>query len=329
MPPLVSILIPAYNAEPYLAETLRSALAQTWARKEIVVVDDGSKDGTAAVARSFADAGIRFLAQPNAGAAAARNRAFRGCSGDYIQYLDADDLLAPDKIEVQLRRLEEEGPDCVAACRWGRFFGRPETAWFVPEPFWTDLPPVDWLVSCRERVSMMHPGAWLVPRRVVERAGPWDESLSLNDDGEYFCRVVLASHKVCFCADAVSYYRSGLPSSLSGSKSAAAWLSEFRSVERSTAHLLAREDSPRVRRACARQYQNFVYAAYPDVPDLIRQAEQRVAGLGGGSLPCPGGPKFRLVAGLLGWRGTKRLQRMFQRLTTRLRGGRCREPSGT
>src|ERR1700675_2171159 len=90
--PLVSILIPAFNAQEWIGDTLRSALAQTWANKEIIVVDDGSRDQTAAAARKFEADGVRVVTQKNQGAAASRNNAFALCHGDYIQWLDADDL---------------------------------------------------------------------------------------------------------------------------------------------------------------------------------------------------------------------------------------------
>src|SRR5579863_1910517 len=107
MKPRVSILIPAYNAEKWIADTLRSAIAQTWSWKEIIVVDDGSTDGTVEVARRFASKRVAVVSKENRGAAAARNDALRLCQGDYIQWLDADDILAPDKIERQLTALRE------------------------------------------------------------------------------------------------------------------------------------------------------------------------------------------------------------------------------
>src|SRR5713101_6428833 len=100
--PLVSILIPAYNAQSWIGETLQSAISQTWDRKEIIVVDDGSKDDTLAIARQFESCGVRVVTQKNQGAAAARNKAFSLSQGDFIQWLDADDLLASDKITKQL-----------------------------------------------------------------------------------------------------------------------------------------------------------------------------------------------------------------------------------
>ena len=103
--PLVSILIPAHNAQLWIADTIRSALAQTWERKEIIVVDDGSTDQTLTTARQFESDIVRVVTQKNQGAAAARNQAFSLCKGDYIQWLDADDILAPDKIARQMAAL--------------------------------------------------------------------------------------------------------------------------------------------------------------------------------------------------------------------------------
>src|SRR5690242_8593951 len=98
MKPLVSILIPAYNAEKWIGDTLQSALAQTWPNKEIIVVDDGSSDRTLEIARQFATKNVSVLTQQNQGAAATRNKGFQVCQGDYIQWLDADDLLSPNKV---------------------------------------------------------------------------------------------------------------------------------------------------------------------------------------------------------------------------------------
>ena len=126
MPDLVSILIPAFNAERWLGETIRSALDQTWPRKELIVVDDGSSDGTQRVARAFASSGVHVIAQRNAGASAARNRALSLAQGDYIQWLDADDLLAPEKIEQQLRDAEPGATSTtLLSSAFAEFFATP------------------------------------------------------------------------------------------------------------------------------------------------------------------------------------------------------------
>jgi glycosyltransferase involved in cell wall biosynthesis len=312
MKPLVSILIPCYNAEAWLAQTLESALAQSWSSKEIIVVDDGSKDPSLAVAKAFEPRGIKVISQPNRGASAARNLAFREAQGDFIQYLDADDLLAPDKIERQLRLLENGNSDCIAAGEWARFYKSPSEALFTPQPLWADMSPVEWLVCAWEGHWMMHPAAWLVPRQLAEKAGAWNEILSPNpnDDGEYFCRVILASKGVRFCWGAKTFYRSGISGSLSGARSERALNSVFGSLELCISYLLAMENSPRTRHACAVQFQRFIYEVYPDVPDLRKKAEAKVQLLGGSEVKPSGGPLFQLLSQVVGWQQAKRFQKL-------------------
>ena len=129
MAELVSILIPAYNAETWLNVTLRSALAQTWPRTEVIVVDDGSRDRTLEVAKAFERGSVKVVSQPNMGAPAARNAAFQLAQGDYIQWLDADDLLDPDKISAQMRIAHKiSNPRMLLSASFGTFYYRPEKA---------------------------------------------------------------------------------------------------------------------------------------------------------------------------------------------------------
>src|SRR5579872_1960376 len=139
MKPLVSILMPAYNAQNYLVDTLQTAVAQTWPRKEIIIVDDGSKDQTPAIARRFESPTVRLVTQENQGAAAARNKAFSLSQGDYIQWLDADDLLAPDKISKQMEQLDKcPTRKTVLSSAWAKFIYRWNRAQFVPTSLWHD-----------------------------------------------------------------------------------------------------------------------------------------------------------------------------------------------
>jgi len=115
--PLVSIIIPCFNAEKYVGEAIESALAQTYGPVEVVVVDDGSTDGLVGVLESFGDR-IRWESGPNRGACAARNRGLEMASGELIQFLDADDLLHPEKLQRQVTELERSGADLV--CCFGQ-----------------------------------------------------------------------------------------------------------------------------------------------------------------------------------------------------------------
>ncbi|MEO5935993.1 MAG: glycosyltransferase family A protein, partial [Terriglobales bacterium] len=104
--PLVSVIIPTYNSESYIRETLASVFAQTYHNFEVMVVDDGSSDQTAAVVKSYGDR-VTFVAQANQGPAAARNHGIRLAKGELISFLDSDDLWLPDKLEKQVRFMAE------------------------------------------------------------------------------------------------------------------------------------------------------------------------------------------------------------------------------
>ena len=123
--------------------------------------------------------------------------------------------------------------------------------------------------------GMMANFAWLTPRDVIDRAGPWHEGLSQADDGEFFCRVALASSAILFCGTARGYYRTGAAATLSLRRDNAALASAFEAIELSSDRLLARCNSAGARKACATQYQRFIFSAYPKVPDLVRIAECR------------------------------------------------------
>ena len=310
----VTIIIPCYNAASWLSATVESALAQTWPHKEIIIVNDGSTDTSLAIAQSFATRGVRVIDQKNRGAASARNAGLRAASGAFIQFLDADDLLAPGKISAQMERLSTASEGAIASGPWGVFHDQPETATFSPEPVWADFAPLDWLVTAWSGAWMFPPLVWLTPRHVLDEAGPWDETLSLDDDGEYFCRVLLQASAVCFSDRAKSYYRRHAGPRISASRGLRAAQSSFTSNQQKEKLTLAREDSSRVRHALACNWQRFVWEQISDAPALARQALVRSRQLDA-SLPAPQGPRlYSFLAPLLGWRTARRLQLSAQRI---------------
>lgn len=306
-PDLVSVIVPCYNAAPWIAQAIASVRAQTWPHREIIVVNDGSTDASLAAARACAGPDLTVLDQPNGGASSGRNAGLRAARGEFIQFLDADDLLAPDKIESQLRVLNAAAPLALASGEWARFQTDPATAQFRPESNWHDLDAVEFLQLGLEEGRMMHPAAWLAPRKLLELAGPWDETLSLNDDGEYFARVMLRAPRIHFCAGARSYYRSNLNQSLSGRKDPRALTSLYRSLELIIGYLSAVDHSARTRAAIAFGWKALAFELYPGLPDLATAAEKRSRDLGGSARPFPAGGKFHLAARFLGWRLAKRL----------------------
>ncbi|MBC7624909.1 MAG: glycosyltransferase family 2 protein [Aeromicrobium sp.] len=311
--PLISILIPSYNAGQWIAETLEASLAQTWRHTEIIVVDDGSTDETIEVVKTFESRGVKLIVQQNRGASAARNAAFRASAGEFIQFLDADDIISPDKIRCQLRRLLQQ-QNAVAICPWGRFYDNPAHVRLDPSASWQDLPPVDWLVATWSLGGgMLFPAMWLVPRRVINRAGLWREDLSLNDDGEFFTRVVLASDHVLFCQEGTAYYRSGIPGSLSGTRSERGFKSGFEAIRASIENTRAVEDSNRVRRCGALLWQVYAHGAYPHCRELASDALRNARVLHDVKLSPVGGLAFCALSNVLGWKVARRLQEWLRK----------------
>jgi glycosyltransferase involved in cell wall biosynthesis len=316
MEPLVSILIPAFNAQATVADTLASAVRQTWRRKEIIVVDDGSRDDTRSVAEAFAGDGVRVVTQDNQGAAAARNKAFSLSRGDYIQWLDADDLLALDKIATQMQALEERpNGRTVLSASWGYFFHRPSRASFTPTGLWCDLTPLEWLLRKMEQNTYMQTATWLVPRAVSEAAGPWDTRLLGDDDGEYFCRVLLQCDRIRFVPEAKVFYRMSGSGSLSYiGHSDRKMEAQLRSMRLHIAYVRSLDDSDRARTACVTYLQNWLINFYPERPDLVEEAAE-LAGTLGGELKRPRFSwKYSGLAATLGAAAAKRAQILLPRL---------------
>jgi glycosyltransferase involved in cell wall biosynthesis len=307
-PPLASIVVPCRNAEQWLGRTLESALAQTLPDREILLVDDGSTDRSLEVARGFASRGVQVVSQPNRGASAARNHGLRLARGRFIKFLDADDLLAPEALALQVAALEGR-PEAIAFGPWARFQEDATNAIFTPHPGWQDSPALDWIkATWADTEPMYQCGLFLLPRPLLDRAGGWDESLSLIDDFEFFTRVALQAKELIFTPGARLYYRSGLTASLSGRKSRRAWESACRSSLLAVEHLLAREDSATTRRLGANILQKLVYAFYPEHPDLRRDLALRISRLGGADIPPGGGASFQRLARVVGWRFAARLR---------------------
>jgi glycosyltransferase involved in cell wall biosynthesis len=310
MKPLVSILIPAYNAEPWIADTIQSALRQTWAHKEIVIVDDGSRDATLSIARQFVSKNVSVITQENQGAAGARNTALQLYQGDYVQWLDADDLIAPDKIAQQVEALNRhESKQTLFSSAWAYFMYRPTKAKFIPTPLWCDLSPTEWLVRKMGLGLHMPDSTWLVSRELTQAAGPWDVGLARDNDGEYFCRVILASNSIRFISDGRSYYRRAGSTSVSYiGRSRKKQDSLLRSMRLHMEYLRSLEDSPRTRDACLKYLQIWLRSFYPERPDIVEQLKDDASNLGG-QLHLPSlSWKYAWIQKIFGWRVAKEAQ---------------------
>ncbi len=316
MQPLVSILIPAYNAERWIAYTLQSAVAQTWKRKEIIVVNDGSTDRTEEVAQRFAPSGVTVVSTENQGAATARNRAFDLSHGDYIQWLDADDVLAPDKIERQLAALRgADSKRVLLSSPWAPFYYRTRSAPVVRNSLCQDLAPVEWLLRKMGENLHMQTATWLTSRELAEAAGPWDTRLVSDDDGEYFCRVLLASEGTRFVPNARVLYRAVASNRLSyigasDRKRDAMVVSMKLHIQ----YLRSLEESERVRKACLAYLRTWYGCFYPERPDLIAELQALAGELGGQLHPPRMRRRYEWLAVIFGRKNAKRAQRWLSQI---------------
>jgi glycosyltransferase involved in cell wall biosynthesis len=322
--PLVSILIPAYNSEEWIGDAIRSAIAQTWQHREIIVVDDGSRDGTATAARRFASKEVAVVSTENQGSAAARNHALLLSQGDYIQWLDADDLLSPDKIERQLASLGEwENKRILLSSSWAFFNYRTSCARFTATSLWQDLAPIEWLLRKMGENLHMQTGTWLTSRELSEAAGPWDKRLVSDDDGEYFCRVLLASEGSRFVPEAKVFYRNSPSSSrvsyigTSDTKKEAMFLSMKLHIQ----YLRSLEESERVRKACLAYMQTWFDLFHPERPDIVAELQALAAELQGHLAPPRLRWKYAWMKPIFGWKTAKRAQMILPQLKVSLARG--------
>jgi glycosyltransferase involved in cell wall biosynthesis len=320
MEPLVSILIPAYNAEAWIADTIKSALGQTWRRKELIVVDDGSTDRTQAIARRFASRGVTIVAQENQGQAVARNRAFSLSQGDYIQWLDADDLLSPDKIAKQIEAAQENpSPRTLFSSEWGYFAYRTNRAKFQPTSLWCNLSPIEWLLRKMAESLHMQTATWLVSRELSDAAGVWDERLCNDGDGEYFCRVLLLSDGVRFVPGARVFYRMTPPSRVSYiGRSDRKKDARFLSMQLHVKYIQSLENSERVRAACLTYLQAWLIVFYPERPDIVEELEKLASSLGGRLAVPRLRWKYAWIKTIFGWSLGKRAETDFPQLRAHL-----------
>lgn len=203
MKPLVSIAIPAFNSAAWLTETIESALGQTWPEKEILVVDDGSTDDTPGLLAAFGDR-IRWVRTENGGVNRARNQLLKMAHGEWVQYLDADDVLSPRKIEQQI----EEAGD-LAACDviyspvisqlWEN--GQRRREWVEPIDPALDVY-AQWFLW-----QLPQTGGALWRRSLQVELGGWDETEAVCDEHEFYQRALRQGARFVFAPTPGAVYR--------------------------------------------------------------------------------------------------------------------------
>lgn len=258
--PIVSILIPCYNAERWIAASIESALAQTWPSKEVVVVDDGSTDGSLAIIRSFADR-IRWETGPNRGGNAARNRLVELSRGEWLQFLDADDYLLPDKIASQLAELQlssgaaDAGTNSVPAAHQTTSASDVRAAlpdllyspmtlehWNEDDAPWRETLPIPeprdpWVLLARWSFPGTH--AVLVRRTAIQSVGGWKPDQPCCQEHELFLRLLQTGKRFDYCPRPGAIYRQWTNQSVCKKNPLLTLKKRLEVIDRLEEHLLA------------------------------------------------------------------------------------------
>lgn len=206
MLPLVSIIIPVYNTERYIADAIHSAINQTFKELEVIIVDDGSNDSSPDIIQSISDPRIIFISQRNKGGSAARNRGLEMAKGEYIKFLDADDILLPDAIEKQLEQSKNLGENEIV---FGDFnFMNSEgkitmTNKFEDSGKLIDDPATFFLANWKILISCpLHKREYLI------RIGGFDEKLPFGQESDLHFRLALNGYAFKYILGLVFLYRS-------------------------------------------------------------------------------------------------------------------------
>lgn len=282
--PTVSIIIPAYNAGQYIEETLMSCLTQEGEfTKEIIVIDDHSTDQTVEIVNRLIlknSTELKLLINSHKGAQSARNMGIDASIGSYIQFLDADDTLSYTKIQDQLNILQGRNNMSVASCTWIHF--KDSTTGLKTRRQAIDKSyknPIDWLVDSWNGKGMGQTAIWLIPRPLVLKAGYFDETLKMNQDGEYFARILMHSDCILFSEKSFVYYRKPSSGNVSTQKSKEAIASVLKSYKKYEA-VLDYNDSEKVKSALFQNYRVFVYQYYNRHRELADRAIEYCKNLG-------------------------------------------------
>jgi glycosyltransferase involved in cell wall biosynthesis len=276
---LVSVIIPAYNAEEYIFECVNSVINQTYKNIELIVINDGSTDSTKEILESFHDPRIKIVNQKNKGCSASKNRGLNISKGDFIQYLDADDYLSYDKIEkqVELIKLKE---NCIAVCKTVIISDNLEINGLEidTEMIQKGGTGKDFLLRLLGLNGMVQPNAYLISRKIAHKIGYWDESISPSpdEDGEYFARILISADQVFF-SEGINFYRKmDHANSLSKSFSYQRAINLLNSVELKFSHLFKVEDSNHIWKLYQTNISQVAYQFGVQYPEILNKAKSKL-----------------------------------------------------
>jgi len=318
--PLVSVIIPAYNAEEFIFECIQSVINQTYRNLEIIIVNDGSSDGTLEVINSFRDPRIILVSQKNNGCSASKNQGLRFAKGNFIQYLDADDYLSSDKIEKQVDKICSN-ENHTAVCKTVIISDIDKINGLEID---TDLIQKGgegkyFLLSLwglNGKFGMVQPNAYLISRKIANEIGEWNEDISPSpdEDGEYFARVLLATETVNY-TEGINYYRKTLSkNSLSQNFSLQRAFNLLDTVELKFNHLFKVENTNRIHKLYQLNISQVTYQFGVQYPKLIDYSLEKIQGKSYKKLIIRNPLLFKYLSFAIGFKNTILLKRIVSKI---------------
>ena len=211
---LVSIIIPTFNRADLIISTLESVKNQTYDNWECLIIDDNSTDATFDRVAKFTNNDSRFkfikkASEFKSGASVSRNIGLTLSSGKFIQFLDSDDILAENKIEQQLNILLLNDKFSIVVCKWELFDDTIEEIKVFKQKsdYMSFEKPLDYFNLIGQHGGFYPPESFLVSKELINFSGYWNENITLNDDGEFFFRLLSNSKQIIFCDQTHVYHR--------------------------------------------------------------------------------------------------------------------------
>lgn len=309
----VTVIITVYNAATYILDTLKSVQNQTYKYIEIIAVNGGSTDDSVKVIEQLGLPNLTLYNRANLGQASNSNFGISKAKGLLIKFLDADDILSEDCIENMVLKYREN-PNRLVFGEWHYFVNTIQNVSWNPSPVYKDYKnSLDWYVDIHQKAGSMLAGwLWLIPKSILDKAGGWDERLTITNDLEFSTRLILQSDGIGFAKGALHYYRKGLPNAMTAVKNSyipkPTATSVFIGLNKAFENVIKTENSSRIRLVFANLFQKWVYQFYPAHKVLADKMEVIIKELGGSTMLPPGGTMFKTLNRILPWKRVAQLQ---------------------
>ena len=312
---LVSVIIPAFNAEKYIVDCIDAVLMQTHANLEVIIVNDGSTDRTSYLINQYKDERLIIVNQENKGCSSAKNTGLHRANGAFIQYLDADDILSINKIEQQVKSLQNLD-NSIAVCKTliiqdniNQVIGEVDTELIKSEGSGIEF--LLRLLGGSGVSGMVQPNAYLITRNIANKIGGWNEKISPSpdEDGEYFARALCCADKVIF-TDGINYYRKSLnSSSLSNHYSFERAVNLLKTVDLKFQHIFKFEKSKRTKKLYQLNISQVAYQFGVQYPKLIDYSLQKIQDNQMNTLRIQNPWLFKFLSYFIGFKNTLLLKR--------------------